>query len=131
MGTTIRLYDEDGFEIRPLEIEKTQKRIDYEFWLSPLGKKVKFFKGIEAAYSVCSLHSDIAYEVVKKLLGEDYARECRDCEKVLLKSGWIKLGCLGQRYDIALKEPTQSQIDVLFEMGIKELFIDEKLQKIL
>jgi hypothetical protein len=91
---------------------------------------VKYPLGVEMAYQTASLHNAIAYEVVKRIHGEKYADDCRDCEKVILLNGWIKIGCLGQRYDIAKKEPTQSQLDTLYDLGIKEIFVDGKLTKL-
>ena len=127
----IKLYDEDGFTIRQEEIERTKKRIDYEYWISPTGRIVKYMFGIENAYKCTSLHSEIAYEVTKKIKGEKYANECQDCQALLFINGWIKIGCLGQRYDIAKKEPTQSQIDVLFGIGISEIFVNEQKTKVI
>lgn len=101
--------------------ETFQERVDNEYWIDAKGRVVKYKgpkpeiidEGTPYAFEddqIVSLHYEIAKAEFPDLeYPDDYVEK---------KLGWIKVGCFAYGCPIIRKEPTQKQIDTLFDLGL-------------
>ena len=97
------------------EMQSTRDRQENEFFIDTNGKIHKWKGSLKKLYDTCSTHKLIA----EKLTGMDGY----DAVEYLHNLGWIIIGsvCYGIR---AKNEPTQSQINALFDLGYHHICID-------
>lgn len=91
-----------------------KRRIDSEFWVDPTGRVVRLRVSDDLDWavisSIVSMHGSIAEQQFSDCIGspEDYAR----------KLGWISVQLDNEyRAPYCYKEPTQSQINTMFDFG--------------
>lgn len=91
-----------------------KRRIDSEFWVDPTGRVVRLRVSDDPDWavisSIVSMHGSIAEQQFSDCIGspEDYAR----------KLGWISVQLDNEyRAPHCYKEPTQSQINTMFDFG--------------
>jgi hypothetical protein len=98
------------------EREEVKKRQENEFYITPQGKIVKWWGSLEELDEWASTHSLIA----SKLLPQIKDGRAGDA---LHKMGWISYG--SPVYGIRIScEPTQSQINILFDLGYNQITDD-------
>ena len=90
------------------ESESVKKRILNEFYISPTGKIRRWRGTLKEADNWISLHEGIARKITGITDGK--------ATDALHNKGWIAIGsaCYGNRIK---GEPTQAQINTLFELG--------------
>lgn len=94
--------------------DAAKRRIDNEFWVAPDGRVVRLRVSgdpdWDVIFSIVSMHGAIAEQQFSDCIGspEDYAR----------KLGWISVQLANEyRAPHCYKEPTQSQINTMFDFG--------------
>lgn len=93
-----------------IDYKTMAERVDAEFWIAPNGKTHKYKPTEDETdpFSVNSLHESIARSLFPSIPRPgDY----------MGKIGWIAFGVLGDLAPTCYKEPTQSQINTLFDLG--------------
>lgn len=103
--------------------ETLSERIDGEFFIDTSGKIIKLKlspEDIDSLDNMASLHSTLA----RKILNDDWS--IIDPQKILNDKGYIIFGRVWGTYPPhSYKLPTQSQIDILFDLGYKYKGYDE------
>lgn len=90
-------------DIRKKNIERKKK----EYWIDTSGNIHRFKGDLKGEYT--SFHSEIARQI-----HPDSTRP----GDILMNLGWIMVGSTVYSCPIINKEPTQSQIDVLFDLDL-------------
>lgn len=92
------------------------KRQKTQYWISPSGRVHKYTGDL--GLSIISMHYMIASEIHPDLV---------DPEIQLEGDGWIKVGCTAYSTPMIRTQPTQKQIDTLFDLEMLDrLHIMEK-----
>lgn len=87
---------------------RVDDRIDKQYFISPTGRVVKY-KGDDSEDFI-SLH----YAIAEKVVGGDEKYP----DDVLMERGWILVGSSVYHFPYCYIEPTQKQIDALFDLGL-------------
>ena len=93
-------------------IERIQKRIEKEFWVSTQGDIYKFDGDLSGEY--ISLHSEIARQLFP---------DPKHPKDTLFHLGWVMVGSVVYDCPVIDKPPTQAQINVLNDIGVYEWLI--------
>jgi hypothetical protein len=103
------MEDIEDIQEKELELKHLHQRVDSEFYIDPDGRIIK--STLEEAKDWISLHLGIA---------ERLYPDVEHADDYLFEMGWISIGSAA--YGIRIKsEPTQSQIDTLYELGYRRI----------
>lgn len=91
-------------------LDDFKKRLETQYFICPKGRVVKY-KGDLDVMDITSVHYEIAASI--------YPDHLRPQDR-LMREGWILVGSSVYYVPIIHKDPTQKQIDTLFELGLLE-----------
>ena len=95
--------------------KENSERKKKEFWIDTYGKIHKFKGDLSQEYT--SLHAEIVYSLFPdKLRPEKYVDDL----------GWVKVASVVYGVPICYREPTQAQMNTLFDLGLFEKLHIEK-----
>lgn len=92
------------------EFELVKERIQKEYWINIDGKIIRYKGSLRNADNYPSLHYEIAEQLYPNI---------EDPDDYLYNLGWISMGsACGRKIS---KEPSQAQINTLFDLGFRRL----------
>ena len=117
-------YEEENIKKELIEEEISQDRyvrtrFDEQFYIDKEGKIWKYkIKNIEEIVDICSVHEKLAQQILEKRYHTKYYEPFKSAKDCIMNLGFIIIGAVcGQEPPFSQKEPTQSQLDAMFDLG--------------
>ena len=105
-----------AFIMKKWERDTVKERIDTEYWLDLNGKPIRWKETLKEANEWSSLHTAIAMKLLSRF--ENIKNGKISATDILHKRGYIAMG--SAVYGMMIKgEPTQGQINYLYDLGFK------------
>ena len=96
-----------------------ENRINNQYFIDPYGEVIKYKPTEEKIENkdICSIHCNLAKQILIEMSGNSNYSPFSSEKSLLLRMGYVIVGSLGNELPFCTREPTQAQIDKLFELG--------------
>ena len=98
------------------EYKLEKERVEKEYFIDTNGKIHKWKGSLKELHEYCSTH----WLIASKIMGNE-SRNVDDC---LFNLGWIKVGSACGNFLQIKNEPTQAQINTLFDLDYHHIMTD-------
>lgn len=117
-------YEEEDIEKELLDKELSanryeMKRLDEQFYIDKQGEIIKYkINNIDDIVGYYSVHEALAKQILETLYYTNDYKPFKSAKDCVMALGFIIIGAAcGNRSPFSIKEPTQSQLNTMFDLG--------------